>query len=119
MKTPSLVTENVVRNHLQAFLEHKGLDVILADYADDASFLSDSRTYRGKAEIREFFESFVAALPTQAVQQFSLRSLRCEGNVAHIIWSAGRELPLGTDTFVVHDGKISFQTCAIYMPPTV
>ena len=119
MNTPSLVTENIVRNHLQAFLEHKGLDAILADYADDASFLSDSRTYRGKTEIREFFESFVAALPAQAVQQFSLRSLRCEGNVAHIVWSAGRELPLGTDTFVVHDGKISFQTCAMYVPPAV
>ena len=119
MNTPSQVTESVVRNHLQAFLEHKGLDAILADYADDASFLSDSRTYRGKTEIREFFEDFVAALPAQAVQQFSLHSLRCEDNVAHIIWSAGSELPLGTDTFVVHDGKISFQTCALYVPPVV
>jgi ketosteroid isomerase-like protein len=116
MKTLSSVTENVVRNHLRAFLDQEGLDAILEDYALDASFLSESRTYRGKSEIREFFEGFIAALPPQAIRQFLLRSLRCEDNVAHITWSAGNELPLGTDTFVVRDGKIVSQTFAMYVP---
>lgn len=116
MKTSSSVTENVVRNHLRAFLDQDGVDAILEDYADDASFISESRTYRGKSEIREFFEGFIAALPPQAIPQFLLRSLRCEDSVAHMIWSAGNELPLGTDTFVVRDGKIVSQTFAMYAP---
>lgn len=112
------ITENVVRNHLRAFLAQEGLDAILEDYADDATFLSESRTYRGKSEIREFFEDFIAALPPQAMRKFLLRSLRCDDNVAHITWSAGDELPLGTDTFLVRDGKIVSQTFAMYTSPT-
>lgn len=116
MKTLSTVTENVVRNHLRTFLNQEGLDAILEDYALDAHFLSEGRTYRGKSEIREFFASFIAALPPQAIRQFLLRSLRCEDDVAQITWSAGSELPLGTDTFVVRDGKIVSQTFAMYAP---
>lgn len=116
MKTLSSITENVVRNQLRAFLNQQGLDAILEDYALDASFLSENRTYRGKSEIREFFEGFIAALPPQAIRQFLLRSLRCEDNVAYITWSVGNELPLGTDTFVVRDGKIISQTFAMYVP---
>lgn len=116
MKTSSSVTESVVRNHLRAFLDQQGLDAIVEDYAPDATFLSVSRTYRGTSEIREFFEGFIAALPPKAIRQFLLRSLQCEDNVAHITWSAGDELPLGTDTFVVRDGKIVSQTFAMYVP---
>jgi ketosteroid isomerase-like protein len=118
MKTLSMTTENVVRNHLRAFLAQTGVEAILEDYAEGASFLSEGRVYRGKAEIREFFEGFLAALPPQAVRQFLLRSLRCEDNVAHITWSAGGELPFGTDTFVVHAGKIVSQTFAMHAPAT-
>ena len=116
MKTLSSVTEEVIRNHLRAFLDQEGLDAILEDYALDAKFLSESRTYRGKSEIREFFEGFIAALPPQAIGQFLLRSLRCEDSVAYITWSAGKEVPLATDTFVVRDGKIVSQTFAMYAP---
>jgi ketosteroid isomerase-like protein len=125
MKSPQSVakpqpsaTESVVRAHLQAFVDQKGVDAIIRDYADDAHLLSGDRTYRGKPEIREFFEGFLAALSPRAVREFALKSLRCEGNIAHITWSAGRRLPLGTDTFVVCDGKIISQTFAMYVPAT-
>ena len=108
--------EAIVRHHLQAFVEQQGLDAILNDYADDACFLSEDRAYCGKEAIRTFFEGFIAALPSQAIDQFTLRSLRVQGDVAHITWSAGAELPLGTDTFVVRQGKIVSQTFAVYAP---
>ena len=37
--------ESVVRNHLQAFVEQKGVDAIVRDYDDDARFLSEVKTY--------------------------------------------------------------------------
>lgn len=107
------VTESVVRNHLQAFLDQKGVAAILSDYDDDARFLSESRTYHGKHEIREFFEAFIASLPPQAINRFSLQTLRVDGEIAYITWSVGPELPLGTDTFVVRNGKIVCQTFAM------
>ena len=108
--------ETVVRHHLQVFVEQQGLDAILDDYADNACFLSETREYCGKPAIREFFEGFLAALPRQAIGQFTLRSLRVQGDVAYITWSAGPELPLGTDTFVVNDGRIVAQTFTMVTP---
>ena len=109
-------TESVVRNHLQAFVEQKGVDAILRDYQDDARFLSEIRTYHGKREIRRFFETFIASLPPGAISHFSLRTLRAEGEMAYITWSVGDLVPLGTDTFVVRDGKIVSQTFAMHPP---
>ncbi len=105
-----------MRNHLQAFLEQKGFAAILSDYDDEACFLSEDKTYCGKREIQEFFEHFMAALPPQAISRFALRSLRVAGDVAYITWNVGEELPLGTDTFVVRQGKIVSQTFAMYAP---
>lgn len=110
-------TETVVRHHLQAFVEQQGLDAILADYADDACFLSEGRACCGKPAIREFFDGFIAAFPPRAFGQFALRSLRVQGDLAYITWSAGPERPLGTDTFVVRKGRIVSQTFAMYGAP--
>ena len=111
---PSL-TESVVRSHLQAFLEQKGVEAILSDYDDDACFVSESRTYHGKREIGGFFEAFIASLPAGGIERFSLRSLRVEGEIAYITWSVGSYVLLGTDTFVVRDGKIVSQTFAMHL----
>ena len=108
-------TEAVVRNHLQAFLEQQGIDAILLDYDEDARFVSESRTYRGKREIGGFFEAFIASLPPGAIERFSLRSLRVEGEIAYITWSVGNYVLLGTDTFVVRKGKIVSQTFAMHV----
>jgi ketosteroid isomerase-like protein len=114
MNAQSSETEAVVRNHLQAFVEKKGVAAILSDYAEDARFHTEARTYRGKPEIREFFENFLASLPPGAAEGFALRTLRVGGDVAYITWSAGRDIPLGTDTFVVRNGLIVSQTFAMY-----
>jgi len=114
MKAQPEITEAIVRNHLQAFVEQKGIDAILSDYDDNARFHSEAKTYQGKQEIGDFFKSFIASLPAGATERFSLRTLRVDGELAYITWSAGREIPLGTDTFVVRDGKIVAQTFAVH-----
>jgi ketosteroid isomerase-like protein len=114
MSTKQSDTESVVRNHLQAFVEQRGIDAILRDYDDDARFLSEIRTYHGKREIRGFFEAFLASLPPNAINRFSLRTLRVEGEIAYITWGVGNVVPLGTDTFVVRNGKIVSQTFAMH-----
>jgi hypothetical protein len=39
-------------------------------------------------------------------------------SIAYITWSVGDDIPLGTDTFVVEDGKIVSQTFAMYAAPS-
>ncbi len=117
MNTESSGTETVVRNHLQAFLEQKGVAAIVSDYDETARFYSEAAIYRGKAQIGDFFADFIASLPAGAIDRFSLKSLRVDGDIAYITWSAGKEIPLGTDTFVVDNGKIVSQTFAMYAVP--
>ena len=117
MNAQSSVTETVVRNHLQAFLEQKGIDAILNDYDENARFYSEAKIYQGKQEIHGFFVGFIGSLPAGAIGRFSLRSLRVDGNMAYITWSVGADIPMGTDTFVVANGKIVSQTFAMYTLP--
>jgi hypothetical protein len=114
MEDDSAVTETVVRNHLQAFLEQQGVAAIVSDYDEDARFYSEAEIYRGKKEIQGFFTGFLAALPAGAIDRFTLRSLRVDRNIAYITWCVGSDIPLGTDTFVVDNGKIVSQTFAMY-----
>lgn len=118
MNALSSVTDAVVRNHLQAFLEQKGVDSMVRDYDDAAQFHTEARIYSGKQEIHGFFVDFIDGLPAGAVGRFKLRSLQVEGSVGYITWSVGSEIPLGTDTFVVDNGKIVSQTFAMYFAPS-
>jgi hypothetical protein len=117
MSTASSVTEAVVHNHLQAFLEQKGIAAILNDYDENARFYCEAGIYQGKQEIRGFFTDFIAALPEGGIGRFSLRSQWVNGKIAYITWSVDGDIPLGTDTFVVDDGKIVSQTFAMYALP--
>ena len=107
------VTETVVRRHLQAFLEQRGVDAIVSDYHDAAVFITEAKIHRGKQEIRGFFEDFLAALPERAMERFSLESLHFDQDIAYITWCVEDDIPLGTDTFVVANGKIASQTFAM------
>jgi ketosteroid isomerase-like protein len=117
MTAQTSATEAVVRDHLQAFLEQKGIAAIVKDYAEDARFYTEAKVYEGRQEVSGFFADFIDALPAGGIENFALRSLRVDGNIAYITWNVGTDIPLGTDTFVVNDGKIVSQTYAMYAVP--
>ncbi len=117
MNSLSSVTDTVIRSHLQAFLEQKGIDSIVRDYDDAAQFHTEAKVFHGKQEIHGFFVDFIDGLPAGAIERFELRTLQVEGSVGYITWSVGSEIPLGTDTFVVDNGRIVSQTFAMYSPP--
>ncbi|WP_433782139.1 nuclear transport factor 2 family protein [Actinomycetospora sp. CA-101289] len=114
MDLATSATETVVRHHLDALLERRGVAAIVSDYDPDARFITEDRTYRGTQEIHEFFDGFIAALPAGAIEHFTLRSLRVERDVAYITWCVADDIPLGTDTFVVDNDKIVAQTFAMH-----
>lgn len=118
MNAQSSATETVVRNHLRSFLAQEGVESIVEDYDDGAQFLTESKIYDGKEQIRCFFTDFIERLPAGALDRFELRSLQVEGSIAYITWSVGRDIPLGTDTFVVESRRIVAQTFAMHMPPS-
>jgi len=88
----------------------------MVGYTEDAMLITPDSVLRGHTQIREFFRQvFIERLPpgstTLAISQQVI-----EGDIAYILWSANSAYycaPLGTDTFVIRDGKIVAQTCVV------
>jgi hypothetical protein len=100
-------TGAVLRKHLQAATV--GVDALMDDYTEHSVLISHEATYRGLAEIRSFFTALLRDLPARFFERMSIRREEVVGEVAYIHWD--REPFFGaTDTFVVRDGKIAFQT---------
>ncbi len=105
-------TEATLLHHLTAF-GGGDVDEILADYTEESVLITPDGALRGLAEIRPLFENFVKILPPGA--DFQMLKQVTEGELAYIFWKAESEstrIPLGTDTFIVRDGKIVLQTFA-------
>lgn len=101
--------EEVFAHHAQA-LGAGDLDGIVADYSDDAVFITPSGTKRGKAGVREAFVQLLADVPDA---QWSLPTRIHEGDVLFLEWtavSAATRVDDGIDTFVFRDGEIRAQT---------
>jgi hypothetical protein len=108
----STSTQAVLEHHLQAFGE--GIDAIMLDYTANSVVITPDATYRGLAEVRSFFTSLVEGLPEGFWDAFTMKRQEIVGEVAYILWEAKPWFLLGTDTFVVREGKIVLQTFAAY-----
>lgn len=108
--------KEVVAQHLKCFREGD-LEGILADYAPGAVFFTPDGALRGVDEIRPLFQAMIAEFQEPGTE-FNMRRQFVEGDHAYILWTAetaDNVYELGTDTFVVRDGKIVAQsfTCKI------
>ncbi len=86
------------------------LDEIVADYADDAVFISPAGVLRGKDGIRAGFTQLLADVPNAS---WDLKTQLYEGDVLFLEWAADAGATYvedGIDTFVFSDGLISVQT---------
>ena len=113
----SEVTAQVLDHHLTAF-GGLDMDAILSDYTDESVILTPDGAVKGLAEIRSAFEGLFAEFGKPGMT-FEMHQKIIEDNVAYIVWSAetaDNVYELGTDTFVVRDGKIAVQS---FTPKTV
>ena len=105
-------TRATLEHHIQSFGE--GIDAILQDFTEDSVVITPDNTYRGLAEVRAFFTAAAEGVPAGIWDAFTVKRKEVTGELAYILWEAKPWIPLGTDTFVVRDGKIVFQTVAAY-----
>jgi hypothetical protein len=106
-------TKAVLERHLAAFASHD-IEGIVADYSTDAAIISPDAVVLGTEAIRAFFTEIVKAFP-QGETEFELDKTVIQGDMAYITWHSSvpfMDIPFGTDTFVVHNGKIVRQTFA-------
>lgn len=104
------ITKEVLNRHLNAF-GNNDLDEIMKDYTDQSVLMSANGPIVGLLQIRSFFATMFQLIPTGC--SFAIKQLTVVETIAHIIWqssSDAAEIPFGTDTFVMVDGKIKFHT---------
>ena len=103
--------KKVVEQHLKCFREGD-LKGILSDYAPGAVFFTPDGALRGIDEIRPLFQAMIAEFQKPGAA-FNMKQQFVEGDYAYILWTAETAdnlYELGTDTFVVRDGKIVAQS---------
>ena len=101
--------EEIFAHHAQA-LGSGDLEGIVADYADDAVFISPAGSKHGKDGIRAAFTQLLADVPEAA---WELKTQIYEGDVLFLEWAAvadATRVDDGIDTFVFRDGQIQVQT---------
>lgn len=113
-------TEEVYGHHADAFLS-QDIDKLMKDYSENSVLITpDGKIYKGMEEIRETFKyAFSEVFPPQT--RLDVSKLVIEGEVVFVIYSATDEstgevfMPFATDTFIIQDGKIKYQTIAAEM----
>ena len=101
--------QEIFGHHAQA-LGAGDLDEIVADYADDAVFISPSGVLRGKDGIRTAFTRLLGDVPDA---RWDLKTQLYESDVLFLEWTAdagATRVDDGIDTFVFADGMIRVQT---------
>src|SRR5512137_277333 len=100
-------TKDVLNRHLE-FFDEGDLKGILSDYAPGAVLFTPHRPLKGTNAIKPFFQAMIAEFGKPGAA-FSMKQHLVEGEYAYILWTAetaDNVYELGTDTFVVRDGKI-------------
>jgi ketosteroid isomerase-like protein len=96
---------------MKAFGE-RDLKGVLSDYAPNAVLFTAQGPLRGPEAIRPLFQAMLAEFAKPGAT-FTMRQQLFDGDHAYILWNAetaDNVYELGTDTFVVRDGKIVAQS---------
>ena len=103
-------TAAMLQSHLQN--ASAGVDAVMKDYTDASVLITHAATFRGLAEIREFFTSILDGPSRGFIKALKMHRQEVAGEVAFIAWEAKPWFQFATDTFVFRNGKILFQTFA-------
>ncbi len=111
-------TKDVIDHHLKCFGEGD-LQGILSDYAPDAVLFAQAGPLRGEDAIRPLFQAMIAEFGKPGAA-FTMKQQFIEADYAYILWTAetaDNVYELGTDTFVVQEGKIVAQSFTSKITP--
>ena len=109
--TLSVASKNLLIHHLNSF-QNNDLKALMSDYTNKSVLVTQAATYRGLNEIEVFFIDLIKHFPSQKAS-FELDKMEVDDEMVYIVWHANTpslEVPLGSDTFIIKEGKIYKQT---------
>jgi hypothetical protein len=108
-----MTTESVLQHHLQCF-GSGDLNGIISGYTERSVLFTPNGAVRGTQSIREHFVGMLAEFAQPGVS-FEMVRQDVSGESAYLVWrarTAANDYELGTDTFVIRDGKIDVHSLA-------
>jgi hypothetical protein len=111
-------TASTLAHHLESLVDGN-VDAIMDDYSEASVLITPDGPLRGLQEIRRLFSKIVSKMLPAGSELEVLRQ-EIEGEVAYTVWrgsSAHFNFLIGTDTFIIRDGKIVCQTFAAQIQP--
>lgn len=120
MISPELTaqTKATLHHRLKCFADGD-IDGIMSDFADDAVLIGMDGLVDNLAEIRKLFTTIITEYIPKG-STITMKHAIAVGDVAYILWSAQSpafDIPVGSDTFVMRDGKVIAQTFAAHIQP--
>ena len=109
--------EAVLTHHLEGF-SAGDVDMVMEDYTEASVLIMPDGTYTGLESIRAVFTDLFGGLFKPGTYEFTMDRTDISGDVAYIVWhsaNAGVDVKIGTDTFLIEDGKIALQTFAAFL----
>ena len=111
-------TKDVLDHHVKCFGE-QDLPGIVSDYVPNAVLFTAQGPIKGTDAIRQYFQKMFVEFAKPGVA-FAMKQLTVEGECAYILWTAetaDNVYEMGTDTFVIRDGRIVAQSYAGKVTP--
>ena len=106
-------TEDILQRHLLAF-NTNDMDGIIQDYAPDAEIWRGDEIFAGTDAIAAFYTRIFSIFPYGATD-FELQKRIVKDDKAYIVYTAESSkasIPFATDSFLIKDGKIIWQSGA-------
>ena len=103
----------IILHHLASFQDND-LEAVISDYTTESVLITQDTTYKGTEEIKGFFAALMIHFPKQK-SSFEMDKVVVNNELVYIVWHANTptlDVSLGTDTFILRDGKIYQQTFA-------
>ena len=113
MQTLQVTAKATLEHHLEAFGKND-IDEIMDDFTEQSEVWTPEGAIKGLEAIRAFFSYAFTLFPKDSLR-FDLKQMIVNKDKAYIVWSAESaiiDVPLGTDSFEIKDGKILWQSAA-------
>lgn len=107
-------TKAVVGHHTRA-LAKKDMAAVLEDYSEESVVYWAEGPSKGLAEIEVFAQHFMESIPEGFWKNAQTIMASFDGEIGYTLWASAAGVPLGTDTYIVRDGKIMVQTFAMHV----
>ena len=113
MQTLQITAESTLQHHLEAFGKND-IEELMNDYTEQSEVWTPQGAIVGLEAISTFFSNAFPLFPKNKTR-LDIKQKIVKGGKVYIVWDADSpviNVPIGTDSFEIKDGKILWQSTA-------